>query len=241
MLTNKLKRITEFGAIDKILEDGLAGKIKLYTKLKADVQLSINRIKYIPMHGGTSTKITLEKNIPYQHHSSGDTIELGFEAIEALNTYRGLSNEHLALVFQLDNSYELSSIKGIKPITFRDVYTEERDSEPEASYILLIAIAIKELSKAKKSTNAKHVHEWISSELKSNNSEFKTFLDGISAYDPTKKPNDKGYDSELSPYSQTYNHNIVLKYNNSKPVERWNFNNQVSKVKKKLKSSSSSS
>ena len=181
MLTNKLKRITEFGAIDKILEDGLAGKIKLYTKLKADVQLSINRIKHIPMHGGTSTKITLEKNIPYQHHSSGDTIELGFEAIEALNTYRRLSNEHLALVFQLDDSYELSSIKGIKPITFRDVYTEEPDSEWQASYIHLIAIAIKELSKANKSTNAKHVHEWISSELKSNNSEFKTFLDGISA------------------------------------------------------------
>ena len=39
MLTKKLKRITEFGAIDKILEDGLAGKIKLYTKLKADVHV----------------------------------------------------------------------------------------------------------------------------------------------------------------------------------------------------------
>jgi hypothetical protein len=241
MLTKKLKRITEFGAIDKILEDGLAGKIKLYTKLKADVQLSINRIKHLPMNGGASRKIILEENIPYQHHISGETIELGFEAIEALNTYGGLSNEHLALVFQLDDSYELSSIKGIKPITFRDVYTEEPDSAWQASYIHLIALAIEELSKANKSTNAKHVHEWISSELKSNNSEFKTFLDGISAYDPTKKPNDKGYDSELSPYSQTYDENIVLKYNQSKPVNRKNFRNKVTYVNKTLKSSSSSS
>jgi hypothetical protein len=230
MLTNKLKRITEFGAIDKILEDGLAGKIKLYTKLKADVQLSINRIKHISMHGRPSRKIILEKNIPYQHHTSGDTIELGFQAIEALNTHGRLSNEHLALVFQLDDSYELSSTEGIKPITFRDVYTEEPDSEWQASYILLIEIAIQELSKASKSTNAKHVHEWISNELKSHNSKFKTFLDGISAYDPAKKPNDPDYDSELSPYSETYNGTVVLKYEDSKPVFRSNFNNQVSKL-----------
>lgn len=241
MLTNKLKRITELGAIDKIFEDGLAGKITLYTKLKADVQLSINRIKHIPMHGGPSRKIILEKNIPYQHHTSGDTIELGFQAIEALNTHGRLSNEHLALVFQLDDSYELSSTEGIKPITFRDVYTEEPDSEWQASYILLIEIAIQELSKASKSTNAKHVHEWISNELKSHNSIHKTYLNEITVYDPAKKSTDKGYDSQLSPYSETYDENIVLKYNQSKPVTRKNFRNQVTDVKKTLKSSSSSS
>lgn len=231
MLTNKLKRITELGVINKILEDGLAGKIKLYTKLKADVQLSINRIKHISMHGGASQKIILEKNIPYEYHISGDIIELDDKAIEALMTFEILSNGHLSLVFPLDDSYELSSIQGIEPITFRDVYTEDRtDSESVASYILLIEIAIKELSKARKSTNAKHVHEWISNELKSQNSEFKTSLNGISTYDPAKKASDPDYDSELSPYNQTYNGNVVLRYEDSKPVTRSNFNNQVSKL-----------
>lgn len=236
MKTN-LKRLTDVAnqkkSIDDILNSALEQKCSLYLNIKDNVTLSFNAIHYVPNSNGDYNKITSARNVSTLLLTQGQKFMLSEKAIQAFTLHDIVEGEKLSVVFSQQEGLEINNTHLLSSYSHRDVFIEDSESESRAPYIKLIESAIESLKKTSKSKpNAKAIHEWITSKLAENNSQYSEYLEGITVFDENKKSGDLDYDHELEPYSSTLDSNIILKYD-GKPVTRKNFKNQVAKLNSK--------
>lgn len=237
LMSSTLKRLTDVAdrknTIDKVLSDALDQKCSLYLNVKDNAVLSFGSVHYIPNSNGDIQKITTSRNTTSVTLIVGEKLLLTKRAIQEFAIHDNVAGGNLSKIFAPSEGLEISSSQQLSSYSHRDIFIEDSAPESRAPYIKVIELAITALKKTSTNKpNAKAIHEWISSELAKNNSQYSECLEGISVYDKYKKSGDIDYDNELELYESTFDGNIVLKYD-GKPVTRKNFRNQVSQLNTK--------